>query len=243
MRIITNGPLLRRRSRISGFFLLAASVCLVGGFVYSFFLSDLLMQYAVTLATLIVGLILWSRNQAYLQKWGPRWRQDGPLRQGLRSLDDRHYLLVAPAADLPDYLLVGPMGIAVLVPSAVRGTVSWAGRDWRHSDARPAVLRWLLFFLAPSPSLGNPSAEAQQGVEATRAYLERNGAANDLLARVSIEPIVVFTDPNVKLSVQGSPVTAMLLRSLRGHLRRPGPRGLSAREVEQLVETLTTSAT
>lgn len=238
MRILTNGQLLRRRSRIGGAYLIGATVCLVGGFVFSLIQQDLSLQYAVSLASLLLGLILWSRNQTYLQKWGPRWRQDGPLHRGLRSLDDRYFLLVAPSTDLPDYLLLGPTGIAVLIPSAVKGSVNWAGSEWKHSDARPGVVRGLLFFIAPAPKLGNPSAEAQRGVEATRAFLAKRGLDAELQHRLPIEPLVVFTDPSVKLSVEHSPVTAVLLKSLRGHLRRPR-RSLSANEVDELASVLT----
>lgn len=236
MRVYTNGPLLRKRARRSAAYLLGATLCLLGGFFLSLLQSDLAAQYALSIASLFLGLFLWSRNQAYLHRWGVRTRQDEPLRRALRALDDRYHLLVSPAQNLPDYLLVGPMGLLVVVPSPVKGTVQCVHNHWRHSDQRPLALRWLLWF-APNPPLGNPTAEAERGVQATRSYLDHH-LDGTLSKRLQVESLVVFTDPNVSLLVEGCQSLTLLLRSLRNHLRRL-PRALSSSEVSNVVGALT----
>lgn len=236
MRVYTNGPLLRKRARRAGAYLFGATLCLLGGFLISLLQSDVAVQYALSIGSLAVGLLLWSRNQAYLHRWGPRSRQDEPLRRGLRALDDHYHLLVSPTSDLPDYLLVGPMGVLILVPSPVRGSVECVGNRWWHADRRPLALRWLLWF-APNPPLGSPSEEAQRGIDSTRAYLSDriDGALQE---KIKFEPLVVFTDPGIALHAQGCQTLALVLRSVRGHVRRM-PRALSVSEVTKLVDVLT----
>jgi hypothetical protein len=239
VRTLTNGRLLRRRSRIGALYLGGSTFFLLAGLVLSLTQTSLTLPVLLgMLMSLGIGLVLLMLNHRYLQRWGPRWRQDGALIQALRSLDDRHYFLVAPAESLPDYLLIGPMGIIVIIPSPVRGVVSWSGGEWRHQENRGPVLRALAAVIAPRPTVGNPSSEAQAGVDATRRMLAQRRVDASLQAQVPIQSLVVFTDPNVKLSVQGSPVTALLLRSLRGHLRHT-PRALNATEIEEILDALT----
>jgi len=235
MRVSVNGPLLRRRSRTGAAYLVGATLCLLGGFLLSLLQSDLALQYALSFTSLILGLFLWSRNQAYLHRWGPRWRQDEPIRRALRALDDRYHLLVAPAPSLPDYLLVGPMGVCVLVPSPVKGVVECINNRWYHRDRRPPLLRWLFWF-APDPSLGDPAAQAERGVESARAYLGTR--LSPVSHEAEVEALIVFTDPSVSLRVEGCQCPTLLLRSLRGHFRR-APRALSASETSVVVEALT----
>lgn len=236
MRVLVNGPLLRRRERTSFLYLAGATVCLVGGFGLSLAQSDVGLQYAISLSSLFLGLLLWGRNQRYLQRWGPRWRQDGNLRQALRALDDRYHLLVAPRSGLPDYLLVGPMGVLVLIATPITGTVQCLRNRWYHDDGRPWVMRLVLWF-SPRPSLGNPSLEGQYGVQMVRAHLAGR-VAEELEARLPVQALILFTEPKVSLRVEGCQASALLLRSLRNHVRRL-PQTVGQREVMGLVDHLT----
>src|SRR5438046_3137393 len=110
MRVHTNTALLKRRSRVSGAFLASALGLLILGMFASFIGPTPQIQLGASTVALVVGLFLWSRNQTYLNKWGLRTRQDGHLSTALKGLDDRYHLLVAPGPNLPDYLLIGPMG-------------------------------------------------------------------------------------------------------------------------------------
>ncbi|MSQ24184.1 MAG: hypothetical protein EXR58_06500 [Chloroflexi bacterium] len=236
MQIHTNSVLLRRKSRIAGGFLLAATVCLVGGLFVSLVQPDPIIQYAVSIASLSLGLGFWARNQAYLHRWGPRWRQDQAIGNALKGLDNRYHLLVAPAPALPDYVLVGPMGILLVAPSPVRGTVRCTSKGWRHDDPRPLAVRWLLWF-SPNPSLGNPTGDLERGVRATRAYLAPR-LNPEIEGGLRIEGLAVFTDPAVNLSLDGCAGQGLLLRSFRGHVSR-SPRALSNSAIGTIVEVLT----
>jgi hypothetical protein len=238
MRLSTNNALIRRRVRVSVVYLVIAMGLLVGGFIASVNVHDPILQYAVSFPTLAGGLYFWWRNQTELRRFGPRGRQDAALAQALRGLDDRYQLRVFPAGALPDYLLVGPMGVLALIPRAVTGEVSCAGGRWRHETGRPPLARALLWF-APAVPLGNPGAEAARAEEATRRYLAAR-LSPDLAARVKVEAAVIFTDADVTLDLQGCPTAALHLRSLRGHVRRL-PRALGTRELEQLTAAFAAS--
>ena len=234
MRVEVNQPLLRRRERVGLAYLVGATICLVGGFILSINLADLEMQYAASLSSLLLGLLLWAKNQGYVLKWGPRWRQDEPLQRALRSLDNRYRLLVAPATNLPDYLLVGPMGVVTIVSSPVEGQVRCEQGRWNQVGRQPLALRLLTWFW-PRPSLGNPSGQTLRDVAATRARLtDRLG---DYASQVPVDGLVVFTHPQVTLSLEGGPPIALTLRSLRGHVRRL-PKALDPDEVARVAGAL-----
>lgn len=235
MRVHTNTALLRRRSRISGAFLLAATVCLIGGFLASLLQVELGVQYAVSTGSLVVGLFLWSRNQSYLRRWGPRWRQDAKLERALRGIDDRYHLLVAPGGSLPDYLLVGPMGVLVLLPLAVKGSVKVSKDRWTHAEKRSLPLRLLLWF-DPGPSFGDPPGQLRREIERTRFYL-RPRLSDSLQNEAVFEGLAVFTDPGISLSVEGAQAMATSVRSLRNRVQRL-PKGLSNTAITQIVDAL-----
>lgn len=235
MRVHTNAALLRRRSRTSGAFLLAATVCLLGGFFLSLFQQDLAVQYGLSIASLVVGLFLWSRNLSYLQRWGPRWRQDAKLERALRGLDDRYHLLVAPGPALPDYLLVGPMGVFVVLPSAVGGIVRVRKDDWTHAGGRSLALRWLFWF-SPDPSFGDPPAELKRAIQRTRFFLGER-LPTEVQAQLKIEGLAVFTDPAISLAVQDPNEPATSLRSLRNRVQRL-PKSLPNNAIPQVVRAL-----
>ena len=195
MQIHVNEALLRRRLLLSVVYMVGSLLFLGAGFLASLWSENPLVQYGASIPPLLVGLVLWSRNQAYLQRWGPRTRQDAVLAHALRGLDARYHLFVAPSSQLPDYLLVGAMGIVVVVPVLVSGSVSYTDNRWRQADSRPWFARWLFWFTV-RPVLGNPTGEAERGVERTRRYLAGRLPAN-LFAPGSIQGLIVFTDPQV----------------------------------------------
>ena len=88
MVLHVNDRLIRRQVRVSLVYLVLALAFLMGGFVVSL-APDPFLQYAVPMPSLMLGLLLWWRNQALLARWGPRSRQEATLARGLRGLDDQ----------------------------------------------------------------------------------------------------------------------------------------------------------
>lgn len=235
MQIHTNDALIRRRLRVSLIYLSASLAFLIGGFIFSTAQTDVTIQYLVSLPALIMGLLLWARNQGYLERWGPRGRQDATLARSLRGLDSRYHLYAFPDPGLPDYLIIGPMGVLVVIPRAVTGTVACYDERWHHDDSRPPLQRVLGWF-SPRASLGNPTADAQQGIQATYRYLASQ-LDEETLGRVRVDGLVVLTHPRVELSLHACPVPALLVRSLRSHVRRL-PKVLSPSQLAHVLDAL-----
>jgi len=235
MQLHRNEALLKSRLRLSIIFFVASLVCLLGGFIVSTRLQDLSMQYAVSLSTLGFGITLWWQNKRYLTRWGPKSVQDATIAHNLKGVDNRYHLFSFVSVDLPDYLLVGPMGVLIVLPKAVTGNVSCNEGRWAHDEGRPLWLR-LSLLMSPLPTLGKPDAEARDSVESVKRFLRRR-LSDDEAERIPVEPIVVLTAPDVKLNVSGCSTEALYLRSLRSHVRR-APRVLASKELDALADAL-----
>jgi hypothetical protein len=235
VQLHVNEALVRRQLRGSLVYLVLALIFLLGGFFASLSPDNPVLQYGVPMPSLVIGLLLWWRNQALIARWGPRNRQEAVLARGLRGLDDRHHLFGFAHPSLPDYLIVGPMGVLVVVPRQVSGAVSCYDDRWRHEDRRSAVARALLWF-APRATLGNPTADAQRGIQATYKYLAGRLPAT-VQSELRVDTVVVFTAPKVELGLHGCPVPVLQLKSFRGYVRRM-PKSLSPSELAAVVGTL-----
>lgn len=235
MKLYVNRRLIRRRLWVSVVYLVLAIVFLVGGFIISIAEGDVFGQYALSTPALLLGLFFWWRNQVYLARWGPRGRHEDVLGRALRGLDNRHHLLAYPDPGLPDYLLVGPMGVLVIVARATAGRVRCGGERWYHDEDRPVLLKLLSGFTSRSP-LGDPGGDARAG---TRLVIRRLTGRLDagLVERLPVESLVVFSHPAVDLVQQGCSVTALRLRALRSHAQRL-PKQLSGGEVEHVMSVL-----
>ena len=243
MRLTTNAALIKRRLRTSFFYFFLSTALMGGGFLLTVGHQDELVQdparYAVATGALLVGLAVWAVNQNYLSRWSPRGRQDPALTRALRGLDDRYHFFAFPDAKLPDYLLVGPMGVVILVSRATTGIVSCDGDRWRRVERIPLILRALTWFSRTAP-LGNPTTEARRATEQTQRFL--NGALTaELAEKVPVEAIVVFTAPDMDLSTRGCTTPVLRTKALRPHLRTL-PKELKPEDLRQLTAALGATA-
>jgi hypothetical protein len=239
MHVHLNEALVRARVRVSVFFLVLSIAFLSSGFILSTTLEDLALRYTVSLVALLIGLLFWFQNQSYLARWGPRGRQDQVLRAALKDLDKRYHLFIFPGSALPDYIVVGPIGVLVIIPRAMPGTIRYTGGRWRHETRVPA---WLRFFVRFSPHdvLGDQTADARDALQQTQRFLEGKPLPASL-ADLPVQTVVVFTHPQVRLEVQNAPVPAVQVRALRNHMRRL-PRALTPPQVEAVAEVLEQAA-
>jgi hypothetical protein len=227
MQLVANDALVRSRVRIAGFMHLAAFAVLLLG-LFASFSPDLFYFYA---ASLFVGIVLLQLAQFNLRRWGPRHRQDGVLREGLKGLDNRYSLITFAAPELPDYLLASPRGMTVLVARPNKGTIVCRKDRWSYESGGPTLLR--LFRTA----LGNPTADAASGIENTRRYL--TGKLNE--SDWPVDAVIVFTSPDARLRIEGSTYPVTTLKELRNHLRRVKG-NLNQAEVNRLQSALTAFA-
>jgi len=223
--VVTNDALARRQVRRGNLFLFAALAVFAAGVGLTSLRPDDQLASSATLGALLIGIFLWQLSLYYTRRWGPRERQDAALVKALKGLDNRYTLVVFSSPRLPDYLLLGPLGVRVLVARAVGGTIRYQRGRWSRVGTRG----WQALLLGDP--VRNPSEEARQSVDRVEQYLRQHGEPGAEAAPVGAS--IVFTDPRVRLELESGPFPTTTTRELRGHIQRLKG-GLSTSEVATL---------
>lgn len=230
MQLIANQQLVKNRVRLGLGFHITALVVFAVGLVLSTQIDATRELPWESWVAILAGLLLYSLGQTQLRRWGPRNRQEEELGKAIRTLDDRYKLYAFLSSSLPDYILVSPAGVSVLVMRKERGQVSCVRDRWKASGSR-----LMAFF---GPTLGNPSAEGAKQLQKVRALLAEQG-----VNEVPLSSVIVFTDQDVQLRVEGCSSTITRLKELKDVLRRMAGKGtnvaLSAariREVQRIFD-------
>jgi hypothetical protein len=198
-------------------------------------------------AAIIVGLILYNAGQIFLRRFGPRSRADEILSRTLKGLDRRYTLLAFPSTKLPDYILVGPGGIQVIVARPHDGAISCRANVWRRDPGSGLKRLSALFGGAP---FGDPSKDVAKGIERVRQRLQQAGI--DEKQQPPVEGVIVLTNPNAKLRNDGCSYPVTTLKTLPNSLRGgkaprergrsgnvPRERGRDDRATERVLQALT----
>lgn len=150
------------------------------------------------------------------------------LPQLLRSLPDTYSLLngvpvPGSRADI-DHVLVGPSGVWAIEAKHHVGMVQCVGDAWGYARLGAGGV-------PRSGHIGNPSQQARRAAEALERFLERRNQ------RHTVQPLVVFTHPQVELTLEAATVPIIRADAALAFLSRPGER-LSATTVQEIVDTL-----
>jgi hypothetical protein len=237
MHVVVNEKLITNRVRLAS----AAHVAALAVFAVGLFISwsnpePTLEQMAGAYAAIIVGLILYNVGQIFLRRFGPRTRQDGVLSKTLKGLDRRFTLLAFPSPKLPDYVLVGPAGIQVIVARSHDGAIACRAGVWSR-DAGSGLKR--LGGLFGGTPFGNPTQDVDKGISRVRERLTKDGI--DQSKQPPIDGMVVFTNPNAKLRIDGCTYPVTGLKGLRNNVRggkSSRDRALDERTAERMVQAL-----
>jgi hypothetical protein len=168
---------------------------------------------ALTTAMLVLSMAALLSALPFINRWGPRFRQDGPLEKALKGLDNRYTLLNFVGGKLPDHLLIGPGGVRVLVARGMPGVVRCRRDRW----SRPGTLSWLGVF--SGDALRDPTAEAARGVARVTGRLASTPDMG-LAADAPVGATIVFTNPKTSLELDGSRFPVTRARELRAHVQR-----------------------
>jgi hypothetical protein len=212
MQLVANQALVKNRVRLGlGCHLAALAVFAVGLFIS---LNVDVTRDVPYLAwpAILVGLILYALGQTQLRRWGPRNRQEEPFEGAIRGLDDRYKLYAFLSSSMPDYILVSPAGVQVLIPRLENGKISCTRDRWNRASNR------LVGFFGQG--FGNPSADAARQVQQLQKLLSAAGIED-----VPTSAIIVFVDNKVQLRVEGCSATVTRLAELKDVLRRKAGKG------------------
>ncbi|MCC6175287.1 MAG: hypothetical protein IT305_08305 [Chloroflexi bacterium] len=238
MHVVINEKLIKTRVRLAS----AAHVAALVVFAVGLFISwnnpiPSFEEMAGAYGAIIAGLLLYNLGQIFLRRFGPRFRQDSVLTKALKSLDRRYTLLAFPSTRLPDYLLIGPSGIQVIVTRGQGGAVACRANRWSR-ETSSGLKR--VFSLFGGAAFGDPGRDATRGVEQVRGWLEQRGiAASD---QPPVEGVIVFTHPSAKLRIDGCYYPVTTLKGFRSTIRggkAQRDRALSDAGAARVVQALT----
>ena len=215
MQLVANQQLVKNRVRLGIGFHLAALAVFAVGLALSLSTQATGELSWQSWVAILIGLALYSLGQTQLRRWGPRNRQEEQLGQAIRGLDDRYKLYAFLSSSLPDYILVSPAGVHVLIVQQEAGQISVVRDVWR-------TIGGSRFSALLGRGLGNPSADAKRRLQQVQAILNQAG-----LGDVPTSALVVFTNAKVQLRIEGSSVTVTRLRDLKDVLRRMAGKGQS----------------
>src|SRR5918911_5378067 len=175
MHVVVNEKLVKTRVRFASIAHIAALAVFAIGLLISWTNPQPTWEeMAAAYAAIIVGLVLYNVGQVFLRRFGPRVRQEGVLARTLKGLDRRYTLLAFPSTKLPDYILVGPSGVQVIVPRPHDGNIACRANRWSR-DAGAGLKR--LGGLFGGASFRDPSADVARGIERVRRRLQERGLA------------------------------------------------------------------
>jgi hypothetical protein len=212
MQLVANQQLVKNRVRLGLGFHIAALAVFALGLALSMQVDPSTLPLA-SWAAILFGLLLYSFGQTQLRRWGPRHRQEEQLGQAIRSLDDRYKLYAFLSSSMPDYILVSPAGVHVLVVRQEANQITCLRDQWSKSSGS----RLTSLFGA---SLGNPSAEAARQLQKLQKLLAERG-----LQDIPTSAVIVFTNPKVQLRVEGCSATVTRVKELKDVLRRMAGKG------------------
>ncbi len=228
MNIIKNDKLIKRNGRIGQWSSLVGLVVLAAGMYISFKEPGL---FAYSLAALFVGFTLTQISMYFGNRYGRSPRPDEKLDAGLKGLPGDfviyHYMTPVP------HLLIGPAGVWILMPFHQRGQIYYRNNRWRMSGGG-FMQNYLRIF--GQEGLGRPELEAEHQIQLIRKHIQ------SLLpdtGTVEIEALMVFTDPDVEVASEGSPLQALKIKQLKEFMRQKAKeKKLGAQEEKQLLDAL-----
>jgi len=205
MKIVTNSKLIKRNATIGKYTSIGALVILGVGLYITFKMPD---KFAYSMGCLLAGFILSQVGIYFGNRWGRTPRPDQVINKNLKGMgrDYTIYHYVTPAS----HLLIGPAGIWNILPFYQGGKISFDGKRWRIKGGGFARSYLRLF---GQENIGRPDLEADAVSKSITSYLVR--LLPDGMQAPEVHSALLFTDPNVELDVEKSPLPAMTPKDLK----------------------------
>lgn len=221
MKSIRNDKLIKRNAQIGSWTTLAALAVLGVGMYLSFTRPEL---FTYSLIALVLGFTLTQVGMYMGNKFGRSPRPDEKLDAGLKGLQNEFvmYHYTTPVS----HLLVGPAGVWVVKPYHQPGQATFKKNRWRLSGGGFLQSYMRIF---GQEGLGRPDIEIDNEIKALRNYLRKHIDESEL---PEINALMVFTNDNVEVNGEGSPVPALKLKQLKDFVRQ------KAKEKKLPAETL-----
>ena len=228
MKIIKNEKLIKRNATIGNWTSLAALVILGVGMYISFRRTDL---FIYSLLALLVGFTLTQIGMYMGNRFGRSPRPDEKLDAGLKGLQNDFvmYHYTTPAS----HLLVGPAGVWIVMPYHQRGQVTFKKNRWRMSGGG-FLQNYMRIF--GQEGLGRPDIETDSEMRSLKKHLAKKMDESEI---PEINALIVFTNDNVEIDGEDSPVPALKLKQVKEFMRQKAKeKKLSAETLDKLKSAL-----
>jgi hypothetical protein len=228
MKIIKNEKLIKRNATIGSWTSLAALGVLGLGMYISFVRTDL---FAYSLIALVLGFTLTQIGMYMGNKFGRSPRPDEKLDAGLKGLQNEFvmYHYATPVS----HLLVGPAGVWVVMPYHQRGQIAFKENRWRMSGGGFLQSYMRIF---GQEGLGRPDIEIEGEINSLKKYLLKHMDESEI---PEINALMVFTNEDVEIDAEDSPVPALKLKQIKEYMRQKAKeKKLSAETINKVKSVL-----
>jgi hypothetical protein len=214
VHILNNEKLIKTRSTWSSRLMLAGFALIIGSAALTFLRPPTPDNILPAYAALFGGFIIFNIGAASGSKWRLPPRPDQALAKALKGLDNRYrlYNFLLPA----EHVLLTPAGITVFQIRRMPGVIACTGDKWVQKKSLLSRLRFLA-----EEQLGNPTKDAQQDVSTITEYATKNLEGLE----IPIKGVVVFSHPNVQLTVREPVVPVLKADELKAYVRQATAQG------------------
>jgi hypothetical protein len=224
MRQYINLKMIKRLNSLSKVLTFLGLGLLIGALIMTFRETQLSNQFLIIS---IIGVFCSQVGLAINSRWGAKPRTDEIIGDALKGLDNRyeiyHYKLGTSHA------LLSPAGAFALVPIYEEGEITYDGEKWFSKRPKRKLLS-----RSGKKSLKNLEKNAYAEARSMQRALQR--ALPDS-AEISIQPILVFVNPDTFVQVDGTPLYAVHAKKLKSLIRRlPKAKSLTNFELEELAK-------
>jgi len=209
MKSIKNEKLIKRNATIGNWTSLSALVVLGLGMYISFTRSEL---FVYSLVALVLGFTLTQVGMYMGSRFGRSPRPDEKLDAGFKGLQNEFvmYHYTTPVS----HLLVGPAGVWVVMPYNQRGQIEFKKNRWRISGGGFLQSYMRIF---GQEGIGRPDYEIENEIRGLKKHLVKHMDESEI---PEINALMVFTNENVELDADDSPIPALKLKQVKEFIRQ-----------------------
>jgi hypothetical protein len=210
LQVVVNERFLKRRATFSRVGTWGGLAALALSFGVSFFPEFLLIAWVF----MVVGLTAFNMGRYNNVRWVSRPREDEVLAYGLKGLDHNHHLLNYLPQTQVGHILVAPSAVYVLHLRRQDGQITHEGSRWSRKPSIGIFLRAMI-----EGTLGNPTNDAVREAQAVHRFLSNHFTPEEM-EELNLQPLIVFIDPRVKLTVRDPLVPVLTTKDLKSYMRK-----------------------
>lgn len=209
MKIVTNQKLIERNKKIGQYTSIGSLVILMAGLYFSF--QSTAYSIVIAFSALLLGFILSQVGIYFGTRWGRSPRPDEVITASLKGLEEKytlyHYLTGV------SHLLVGPAGIWVLIPYAVKGMITYDEKKerWKHKGGS------IYLKIFAQEGLGRPDLDIENDVLEARKYIQK---VSEGIPALPVQAALVFINDKITVDAANAPAPTLAAGKLKDFFRR-----------------------